>query len=44
MYMDLFVVIDNDDQEIINFINYQCRVYTIRVQVDHMNIWDDVDF
>lgn len=42
--MDLFEIIDDDDQEIVNFINYQRRVYTIRVRVDHMNIWDDEDF
>lgn len=42
--MDLFEIIDDDDVEIINFLNYQRRVYTIRVRVDHMNIWDDEDF
>lgn len=42
--MDLFEVIVDDDQEIVNFMNYQRRVYTIRVRVDHMNMWDDVDF
>lgn len=42
--MDLFEIIDDDDQEIVNFINYQRRVYTIRERVDHMNMWDDEDF
>jgi len=42
--MDLFEIIDDDDQEIVNFLNYQRRVYTIRPRVDHMNIWDDEDF
>lgn len=42
--MDLLEIIDDDDQEIVNFINYQRRIYTIRIRVDHMNIWDDLDF
>jgi len=41
--MHLFEIID-DAREIVDFINYQRRVYTICVQVDHMNVWDDEDF
>jgi hypothetical protein len=26
------------------FLNHQRRMYTIRVRVDHMTLWDDQDF
>jgi hypothetical protein len=43
--MDLFELIDDDDEEIVDFLNHQRRMYTIiRVRVDHMTLWDDQDF
>lgn len=38
---------EDDDQEIVEFLNYQHRqhcIYTIRMRVDHMTLWDDHDF
>lgn len=43
--MDIFgIFYEDDDQEIIEFLNYQRRTYTIRMRVDHMTLWDDHDF
>ncbi|XP_060844436.1 LOW QUALITY PROTEIN: putative nuclease HARBI1 [Rhopalosiphum padi] len=43
--MDIFgILYEDDDQKIVEFLNYQCRTYTIRVRVDHMTLWDDHDF
>jgi len=42
--MDIFGINEDDDQEIIEFLNYQRRAYTIRMRVDHMTLWDDHDF
>jgi len=41
-YMDLFE--DDDDYELIQFLNYQRRVYTVYQRLDHFEKWDDHDF
>uniref|UniRef100_A0A2S2NS44 Putative nuclease HARBI1 n=1 Tax=Schizaphis graminum TaxID=13262 RepID=A0A2S2NS44_SCHGA len=37
-------IIEDDDVEIVEFLNYQRRTYTIRVRINHMEFWDDQDF
>jgi len=49
MMMELLVlpvldIIEDDDVEIVEFLNYQRRTYTIRVRINHMEFWDDQDF
>lgn len=36
--------VEDDDDEIVEFLNYQRRPYTIRVRINHMEFWDDQDF
>ncbi|KAF0706476.1 Uncharacterized protein FWK35_00023526 [Aphis craccivora] len=40
--MDLFE--DDNDYELIQFLNYQRRVYTVHQRLDHFEKWDDHDF
>lgn len=42
--MDLLELFDDDDTEIIEFLNYQRREYTVRKRIDHMTFWDNEDF
>lgn len=42
--MNLYEIINDDDQEIVNLMDYQRHVYTIHLRVNHMTIWDDQDF
>jgi len=42
-YMDLFED-DDDEYELIQFLNYHRRVYTVHPRVDHLLKWDDHDF
>ncbi|CAI6356148.1 unnamed protein product [Macrosiphum euphorbiae] len=42
--MDLLELFDDDDNEVIEFLNYQRRLFTVRKRIDHMTIWDDEDF
>jgi len=37
-------IIEDDNVEIVEFLNYQRRTYTIRVRINHMEFWDDQDF
>lgn len=39
--MDIF---EDDDYEIIQFFNYQRRLYMVHPRVNHMLTWDDHDF
>lgn len=34
----------NDDEELVEFVNYQRRPYVVRCRVDHFYKWDSVDF
>lgn len=40
--MDLFE--DDEDYELIQFLNFQRHVYTLHTRVDHLLKWDDHDF
>lgn len=42
--MELMELFDDDDTEIIKFLNYSRRVYTVRNRIDYMTFWDDDDF
>lgn len=42
--MDFLEIFEDDDVEILEFLNYQRRMYTIRVRIDHMAFWDDQNF
>ena len=43
--MDLLELFDGDDNEVIEFLNYQRRLYTVRKRIDHiMTFWDDEVF
>lgn len=37
-------VYEDDDLEIVEFLNNQRRTYTVRTRVNHMTPWDDHDF
>ena len=37
-------IIEDDDVEIVEFLNYQRRTYTIRVRINHMEFCYDQDF
>ncbi|CAI6372056.1 unnamed protein product [Macrosiphum euphorbiae] len=38
------LLFDDDDDEILEFINYRRRPYTVRDRINHMIKWDDHDF
>jgi len=40
--MDLFEAVD--DYEIIQYMNYRRRQYTVHERINHMLAWDDHDF
>ena len=40
--MDLFE--EYDDYEIIQYLNYRRRLYTVHDRINHMLAWDDHDF
>lgn len=40
--MDLFE--EDDDYEIIQYLNYRRRLYTVHERINHLLAWDDHDF
>jgi len=38
------LLFDGDDDEILEYINYRRRPYTVRDGINHMIKWDDHDF
>jgi len=44
MNIQPYLLFDDDDDEILEFINYRRRPYTVRDRINHMMKWDDHDF
>lgn len=43
--MDLdLLLFDDDNKELLEFLNYQSRPYFLQFRIDHSNKWDDRDF
>jgi len=42
--MEFIELFEDEDEEILEFLNYQRRVYTIRERINHMVFWDDQVF
>lgn len=40
----LFEIFHDDATEIVEFSNYERRLYTVRARIDHMAFWGDHEF
>jgi len=44
MILPILAFVEDDDAEIVEFLKYQRRSYTILVRINHIEFWDDEDF